>query len=282
MVNLLGTMESRVRSRPVLRMAFACAFVLLVSLVGSASAIPVGWTCIGACGTSGADGDVTAPPTGPSYDFVTTEGGVNPLVGHLNLGAETNGSILRSVPFLAAAGDDLVFHFNYVTSDGGDFADYAWARLMDSTLSPVALLFTARTTDEPGGNTVPGEGMPANSATLSPPNTPVIVGTGGEGGPVWSPLGADDTGDCFDIGCGYTGWIQSTYDIASAGTYILEFGAVNWTDTIWDSGLAFAGTTVAGVPLDQPSAIPEPGSLILLGSGLIAAVRRARSRRRTE
>ena len=34
-------------------------------------------TCVGACGTGGADGVVTAPPTGPSYSYVTTAGGVD-------------------------------------------------------------------------------------------------------------------------------------------------------------------------------------------------------------
>jgi VPDSG-CTERM motif len=240
----------------------------LFGVVPSAYAIPINWVCIGTCGTLGADGVVTAPPGGTSYDFVSTNDGVSLGAQDLNLGNETNGSILTSVAFAANAGDPLAFYFNYVTSDGAGFADYAWAELIDAgTGAQEALLFTARTT--PGGNTAPGFGMPANSATLVPASTPIIPG-----GPVWSALGAD-SGGCFNLmGCGYTGWIQSTYAIPDAGTYRLKFGTVNWTDSLFDSGLAFAGTTVAGVdiqnPTPTPNAVPDSGStLMLLGSAFL-------------
>ena len=42
-------------------------------------------TCIGECGSLGADGDVTAPPSGPTYAYVTTNGGedgAGPLAGN--------------------------------------------------------------------------------------------------------------------------------------------------------------------------------------------------------
>lgn len=241
--------------------------------LGSASAAPLppGWTCSGNCGTLGPDGVVTAPPGGGDYGFVSTNSGI--LGNHLNLGDDTNGSIARTPVFSAGAGDTLEFFFNYVTSDGAGFADYGWARLLDTALAQVALLFTARTT--PGGNTVPGFGMPAIDATINPATVAIIPG-----GPEWSPLGGS-SGECFDDGCGYTGWVQATYEIMAAGDYILEFGTANWSDDAFDSGLAFAGAKIGGVPIGPPPGqVPEPGSLALVGLGLMGlAALRSRKRR---
>lgn len=221
--------------------------------------IPATWSCTGNCGTLGADGVVTASPEGGNYGYIVNNTNITGL--GLGLGAEAGGSLLRSSVFSANAGDDLEFYFNYITSDGGDFPDYAWVRLLDAALNPVALLFTARTTT--GGNTVPGLGMPPidPGVTLDPASTPIIAG-----GPLWSPLGGD-SGACDDTGCGYTGWIKMSYEIAAAGDYVLEFGVVNWSDDAFASGLAFDGGLKPASP--PPSPTPEPATLALLGMGLV-------------
>lgn len=258
------TIKQSVKSLGALSVLAASTFS--VSGPASAAPLPAGWTCTANCGTLGADGVVTTSPEGGTYGYVSSDFGV--LDSGIGLGSETNGSRARTSLFSASAGDDLEFYFNYVTSDGAGFADYAWARLLDSSLSQVALLFTARTT--PGGDTVPGFGMPALApgVVLDPATTPIIAG-----GPAWSPLGSS-SGTCFNTGCGYMGWIGMTYEIAAAGNYYLEFGVVNWDDQAFDSGLAFDGILVGGVPID--GTVPEPASLALLGIGLagLGAMRR--------
>ncbi len=233
--------------------------------------------CVGNCGTLGANGDVTAPPNGPTYNYVSTFLGVDGnnlggLVTNSSGGAATNGSTLLSALFGATAGDNLQFYFNYVTSDGSQYADYGWARLLNADMTTAAWLVTART--QPDGSIIPGFEMPAITATLTPASVPII-----DGETDWLPLGGY-SGACFNgvgAGCGLTGWVQSDYTVAASGNYFLQFGAANWLDQIYDSGLAFAGATIGGViiPTD-PTTIPEPGTLVLLASGLVALIPRIR------
>lgn len=221
--------------------------------------IPAYWTCSGSCGTSGANGVVPlAPGGGSAYGWISSYGSDVPatLPGIGSGGEDVFGSTLRSVSFNASAGALLDFRFNYVSTDGAGYADYAWARLLDHDNTQVAMLLTARTNS--AGNAVPGFELPAPQASLTPFPVPII-----EGDTNWAPLGPD-ADECYDTGCGATGWVRAQYAIASAGTYRLEFGVTNWEDTDFDSGLAFDAITVGGAPLP----VPEPGQYLLLLAGL--------------
>ncbi len=245
----------------------------LFSVAGAnALPIPAGWTCSGSCGDLGADGVVTVSPNGGNYHYVSTSGGlggVGVLPGGGLGGGEFNGSTLTTNAFVAAASDTLKFFFNYVTSDGAGFADYAWAALVDSS-NVSTILFTARTIE--AGDVVPGFGtVLAPGVTLTPATTGIIGG-----GPAWSPLGGS-SGECFDAGCGYTGWIQSDYVIPVADTYTLVFGTTNWADDLFDSGLAIDGIVAGGVVVGGD--VPEPSTFALLGLGTLALVVRARRKR---
>jgi hypothetical protein len=243
--------------------AFAIATVAAASSASAAS-------CIGVCGNLGPDGVVTSPPAGgPGYGYVTTSGGIDGA-GQTPLGGGVNGSEFRTDTFSAKAGDDLQFYFNYVTSDGAEFADYSFAELLTSTSTHVAWLFTARTT--PSGDTSPGFGLETNDSTLTPLTSPIIGG-----GPDWSPLG-DDSGSCFDEGCGYTGWIRSDYTVADAGDYILRLGVTNALDHAYDSGLAYAGANIGGVVIPTSSGAPEAATwaMMLMGFFGLGAMLRGR------
>ncbi|WP_231362876.1 NF038132 family protein [Thioalkalivibrio sp. ALJT] len=225
------------------------------------------WNCEGNCGTAAADGDISLSPFGSSeYGWISTANGVD--TEGLGIGNETTGSTITSPLFDANQGDELSFNFNYVTSDGGGFSDYAWALLLDENLEPAAQLFTART--NPGGNTVPGFELPEPDAdvALDPSETPIIAGA-----PEWSPLG-NSSGSCFGDGCGYTDWIESVFSFDEDGTFALQFGVVNWNDEAFQSGLAFDGATIAGRDIgdDAPGEIPLPATLALFLTGLAAMV----------
>ncbi len=253
------------------------AIMLATAMASAAIGGSPAWasSCTGTCGNLGPNGDVTAPPAGgPDYGYVSTNGGVDGA-GQISGVDGTNGSEYITDTFSANAGDPLKFYFNYITSDGtGAFVDYAFTELLTSGDAHVAWLFTARTT--PSGNTSPGFDLPTNDSTLNPPTTPINGGATN-----WSGLGSD-SGACFQgvgQGCGSTGWIESLFNIADAGSYKIRFGVSNFGDNQFDSGLAFAGVTVNGeeVPI---GGIPEPASwaMLIAGFGMVgAAIRRRRS-----
>ena len=240
-----------------------CALAALL-WAGASSALPFppGATCTGSCGTlATSDGVVSTPPPGGTYAYVSTAGAPTLGTAGLQLAGTTNGSILVLAPITVAAGTVLEFWFDYVTTDGGAYADYAWADLLNAgDLSRAAMVFTAQT--NASGNTFPGAALPAVTATLAPAGGGVVAGA-----PAFSVLGSDSS-TCYAAGCGYTGWIKATLRVNTAGTYRLRTGVANVTDTSYNSALASAAVRV-----------PEPGSLLTFVTAVAATLYRRRRRR---
>ncbi len=232
---------------------------------------PANAQVVGVAGTDVGNGDITNSPGyaltgGPlrSYNYVTTAGstatpapvGTPPItpVGappYIN-GGFTNGSTDTFTVNLTT-GEHLFF--NFVTTDGTNtlnnpyppvltpFEDYAWATINGM------VIYQAQTTV-----------------------TPVHIGTGANGGPVWNELGAGSpagpgasSGSCWGVGCGYTGWTEYTYT-GPSGAVVFSFGVLNANDNFFDSGLAVA----------TPGPVPGAGVIglaALLCAGLSARAR---------
>ena len=276
-----------------LRTAVTVAMITLTQTLWAAAVTPSGnlsaWACTGVCGTSAADGDIGLSPLANSQygylsTFGSTEFGVSPLALVPNgrgSGVEHNGSKIVSGAFHATAGDQLDLRFNYISTDGKGFDDYAWARLLNaSDNSLVAWLYTARSTNSDTKNVVPGGVV--DKLAFDP--KAVIVDYASfnfhsktVNDPVnWSLLGSSN-GTCWRnnaAGCGFTDWLHSQVSFAADGDYRVEIGIVNWGDKFFDSGLAFDFTGLNAAPVPEPASL----SLTLLGLGVfgLAAVRRRR------
>ncbi len=272
---------------PCVRRAVAALGALALQPALAVSVVPATdlaqWVCAGHCGTSAAQGDISLSPlASAAYGYVSTSGsealGTSPLALDANSrgdGTENNGSRWASPAFSANAGDQLDLRFNYVSTDGKGFDDYAWARVTDAgSGAVVSWLFTARSSNSSTGRIVPGdvlrrEDFDPDVAIVDFDSYQFTSKTVDD--PIdWSPLGFSN-GTCWRdnaAGCGYTGWLHSQVSFANPGDYRVELGVVNWGDYAFDSGLAF---DFAGLTAPVPE--PAPASLALLGAAALMCFR---------
>jgi hypothetical protein len=283
--------------RPIARLAVSVT-VVAASFAHGADVLltPIDWSVSGAAGVIAGGTTVPISPLGNAqFGYVSTAGGVygtSPLVlkdegnGSEN---QTNGTKVVLGSFAATAHEKLDLYFNYVTTDGRGYDDYAWARLIHAgNQSTAAWLFTARSTNSANGNVVPGDVLKSQVDYDLPDEVDAILNDGSTVGfdvasTEWSPLG-DSSGICWDDAntCGPTGWIKSSFSIPSTGEYYLEFGVNNWGDEVYDSALAFDFTGLDPATSSGPtSSVPEPPpvAMMALELGLVAVIvcRRQRS-----
>jgi hypothetical protein len=290
-------------SRPFLLTLSALAMIQAHAAQSAETAIhDLTWFATGAAGLIGETGTVPVSATGnTNFGFVTTAGGaghfgsadnVSPLDlksdGKSNEGTN-NGSKIVSSTFTGIEDNTLTLQFNYISTDGRGYDDYAWARLVNAGSNETAAwLFTARSTNSARGNVVPGDVLNRQVDKDAPDELDAVLNNGESIGfnvtsTVWQPLGGF-SGYCWDDAntCGPSGWILSEYTFTTTGSYFLEFGVANWGDEVYDSALAFDfnGLNAANFP-NAPliTAVPEPETYAMMLAGLAllgSRVRRSR------
>ncbi|MEQ1527831.1 MAG: NF038132 family protein [Methylococcales bacterium] len=285
----------------VLALGLVSTLTTSVALAANVSVSTNTWTASGAAGIIYGDSTINiSPTTNAQFGYLTTFGGgygVSPLVlkneGH-GTENQTNGSKIQSSTFNAGANDALTLYFNYISTDGRGYDDYAWARLVNAaTNDTAAWLFTARSNNSNNGNVVPGNVLNRQVDNNLPDELDAVLNDGNTvgfdvAGTDWVPLGSS-SGICWDGAntCGPSGWIKSAYSFAAAGSYFLEFGVINWGDEAYDTALAFdfdglQQLNFTGVTVVPPVTVPLPGGFMLmsLGMGLITAISRRNPVRR--
>jgi hypothetical protein len=167
-------------------LSIAVAFSAPAAQAAAVSLESISWTASGAAGLIAGDSTVANSPTGNSpFGYVSTFNGIlntSPLdLKSEGKGTEnqTNGTKIVSGAFNASANDTLTLYFNYVSTDGRGYDDYAWARLVNAnTNSTAAWLFTARSTNSANGNVVPGNVLNRQTDNKLPDKLDAVLNDG--------------------------------------------------------------------------------------------------------
>jgi len=250
-----------------------------ITVTGGQSYLPAGTdasgTFTGGGGTTGigfasgvilTTGDANDAPGPNNADDTTTANGAP---GDADLDALIPGFSTQDATILqfdfqfgdGTTGGDLFFSYQFASEEYNEF--------VDSSFNDVFGLFVDGTNVAKAGN---GDAVSINNVNCGNP----FVGAG-PNCDQYQNNDPDDPGPAtLDIEYdGLTTVLQAQALGLSPGTHTLKLAIADAGDSVLDSALFIQGGSIS----DQPTPTPEPGTLVLLGSGLLGLGLLARRRR---
>lgn len=242
-------------------------------------ALPSGWVLSqsGVGGVSEAVANLN-PTQGSVFGWIDNTGTTD--MRFTGVPGAATGSTLTSPTFTLASGQQLSIDLNFLTNDGEEFSDFAYAALVRANTSTViAKLYTANTTGSVA-QAVPALGGPGGiSAGVALTHSAAYFDGMFTGLLDNIPYGPTKYID--GVG-GATGWVTASYR-PGAGSYQILFVVSNVGDPGLESALAIdnlrsSGGLIDGFEINAP-VVPEPNTVLMIALG-IATVLRLRRRKR--
>lgn len=228
-------------------------------------------TFVGSSGTSGSAGTFTdGSGLGISTGIILTSGsaagavGPNDTSGYTGAGVGTGGDTDLTALAGQPTGDKTILEFDFTTTGANLFFNYVFASDEYSNYTNTSF------------NDVFAFYLDGTNLALVPGTIlPVSINTVNNGGPTNTPPGVNPTHPEFfnfnppdsDLTQydGYTDVFTATALGIGAGNHHIKLAIADASDTSLDSGVFIQGNSFSTQP---PNPIPEPGTMMLLGSGL--------------
>ena len=198
-------------------------------------------------------GDVNLAPGPNDQDGAT---GDNGLAGDADLdalipGFETFDATILEFEF-ESAGGDLFFNFQFASEEYNEYVDSSFNDVFGLFVDGINIAIA------PDGNAVS-----INNVNCGNPYNPAH---GEDNCDFYNNNDLNDGGPFFDIQYdGFTDLFTASFIGLSAGTHTMKFAIADAGDHVLDSAIFIQ----AGSFDDKPTDLPEPGTLALLGLGLI-------------
>jgi hypothetical protein len=237
-------------------------------------------TYTGAAGASGTFTGGAASGIGIDTGIILTSGGATVAEGPNNDDSATVDNNLGGDADLTALSgvntfDATLLEFDFTTAGGDLFFNYVFAseeynEYTNSSFNDVFAFFL----DGTNIALIPGTATPVAINTVNGGNP---LGVGASHPEFFNNNDLSDGGPFFDIQYdGFTTVFTAQSLGLGAGTHHIKLAIADGSDQILDSAVFIQGGSFSDQP--PPNQIPEPGTLLLLGTGLLGGVAKLRKR----